>query len=102
MASVLDQMLAAAAMAAGANWNSVRGDAEIFAKNLIRDSEQIAKDFAAGNIDGDDVKTDLKMLGDYADIVKNYLEDAVKAAAQAAFNAAIDVLWGAITTVAKL
>ena len=81
MTSVLDQMLAAAAQAAGANWNSVRGNAETFAKNLIQDSEQLAKDFAAGKIDSDDVKTDLKMLGDYTDIVENYLEDAVKAAA---------------------
>jgi hypothetical protein len=47
------------------------------------------------------LKTDLQILGDYSGILENYATDAIKAAAQAAFNAAVDALWSAVTTAAK-
>jgi len=95
--TLLDQMLAAAAKAAGSNWDEISGDLKSFAQNLLRDSKRIATDRAAGRISDDEAKVQLQMLADYADIVENYTEDAIKASAQAAFNAAIDVLITAIT-----
>jgi hypothetical protein len=94
-------MLAAAAKAAGDVWNNVKSDVTSFAEKLIEDSAKVAADYATGKIDEDDLKTDIQMLGDFAAIIKNYDTDALKEAAQAAFNAAIDALWSAITTAAK-
>jgi hypothetical protein len=99
---VLNQMLAAAAKAAGGVWNTVKGDVSNFAQNLIQDSAKITADYAAKAIDEDELKMELQMLGDYTAIIKNYTDTAIRVAAQAAFNAAIDALWTAVTTAAKL
>jgi hypothetical protein len=95
-------MLTAAAKAAGAVWNNVKDDVTSFAQKLIEDSARVAADYAAKKISDDDLKTDLQMLGDFAAIVKNYDTDAIKEAAQAAFNAAIDALWSAIKAGTKI
>jgi len=100
--TVLDQMLAAAAKAAGGSWEKIEPDLEGFAQNLIQDSTQIASDLAAGKIDEDEANTQFTMLADYSAIVANYTGAAVKIAAQAAFNAAVDTLWAAITAAAKI
>ena len=97
MATTLDDMLAAAEAAAGANWNTIRGDLQNFAKNLVQDSAQTAADFAAGAITAEDVKVQLEGLEDQAAIIKNYAVTAVKEAAQDAINAALGVLLTAIT-----
>jgi hypothetical protein len=100
--AVIDQMLAAAANAAGATWGKIEPDLEGFAQNLVQDSAQIASDLATGKIDEDEANVQFKLLADYSAIVANYAEAAVKAAAQAAFNAAIDTLWAAVTSAAKI
>ena len=101
--NILDQMLAAATKAAGNVWNNVKGDVTTFAQNLAQDSTQLATDYAAKSINDDELKTELQLLGDYTAILKNYTDTAIRAAARRpAFNAAIDVLWTAITTAAKI
>ena len=97
--TLLDQMLASAAKVAGANWGTISDDLKSFAENLVRDSKRIATDLASGKIDEDEAKVQLQMLADYSDIIANYAEDALKASAQAAFNAAVDTLWLAISAV---
>jgi hypothetical protein len=97
--TLLDQMLASAAKAAGSNWAMISDDLKSFAENLINDSKRIAADLASGKISQDEAKVQLQMLADYADIVANYGEDAVKASVQVAFNAAVDTLWLAISAV---
>jgi len=97
--TLLDQMLASAAKAAGGSWGTISGDLQSFAQNLLNDSKRIAADLATAKISQDEAKVQLEMLADYSDIVANYAEDAVKAAAQAAFNAAVDTLWLAISAV---
>ena len=100
--TVIDQMLAAAANAAGATWGKIEPDLRGFAKNLVQDSARIASDLATAKIDKDEADIQFQMLADYSAIVANYAEAAVKAAAQAAFNAAVDTLWAAITAAAKV
>ena len=97
--TLVDQMLASAAKAAGSSWGTISDDLRSFAQNLVNDSKRIAADLATGKISPDEAKVQLQMLADYSDIVANYAEDAVKAAAQASFNAAIDTLWLAISAV---
>lgn len=99
--TILDQMLAAAAKAAGGVWTKIQPDVTTFAQNLIQDSAQVAADYAAKMIDSDDLKVELQMLQDYTSILRNYTNTAIRVTAQAAFNAAIDALWSAITTAAK-
>jgi hypothetical protein len=100
--TLLDQMLAAALTAAGANWGIIKDDLGTFSKNLIDDSARIAGDLASGAIDKDDANIQFQMLADYSAIIANYAEDAVKVAVQAAYNAAVDTLWAAIAAAAKI
>jgi hypothetical protein len=100
--TLLDQMLAAALAAAGAHWGIIKDDLGTFSQNLIDDSSRIAAQLASGAIDKDDADIQFQMLADYSAIVANYAEDAVKASAQAAYNAAVDTLWAAIADAAKI
>ena len=96
MSTVVDDMLKAAAEAAGAQWGTVSSDLETFARNLARNSAGVAADLQSGQITPTEARVELDELEDQADIIRNYAEQAAKLAAEQAINAAVNVLWLAI------
>jgi hypothetical protein len=93
---VVQQMLTAAAHAAGAQWGTIRADLEAFATNLANDCTATAANLAAGTITPDDARAEMRDEANEAAIIANYAELTAKRAAEDAINAAIDVLWAAI------
>jgi hypothetical protein len=87
----------AGATAAGGEWNAIKPDVTSFAQTFVTATAQTAADLASGAITEGEAKVQFDALADYSAIVGNYATDALKAIAQAAFNAAIDSLWTAIT-----
>jgi hypothetical protein len=94
--NILQQMLAAAAQAAGAQWGTFSSDVEGFAQQLVQESGQTAADLAAGNITQAQAKVQFDGIADASEMIANYTEESVKLAAQNAVNAAVGVLWTAI------
>jgi hypothetical protein len=94
--STLDDMLAAAATAAGQDWGSIKNDVTSFAQDLIQDTATTAANAASGAITQAEAKVEFDEEADFSGIIANYASDALKVVAQAAFNAAVDTLWTAI------
>jgi hypothetical protein len=96
MASVVQDMLTAAEQAAGAKWNDIRPDVTSFAEQLVQQTAQTATDLASGAISKAEGKVEFDQMSDFSAIVADYAQVALRAVLQAAFNAAVDVLWKAI------
>lgn len=94
--NLVQDMLAAAAQAAGAHWQSVRGDLESFVQDLAANAAQVGAAFKAGTTTAEDLREELQDLGNEAVIIGRYADQAAKLAAEAALNAAIDVAEAAI------
>jgi len=99
MADLVDDMLAAAADAAGAQWGTISADITGFVENLAADSAQTAAKLTQGAITPADAKVELAGLEDQGALIGLYAEEAEQLAAQNAINAAIGVLWAAMARV---
>ncbi len=92
MATMVEQMLAAAEAAAGTDWGTIQADLTAFANTLVVNSGDIAQKVAAGELDDQEAADDLVILGDLAGMLEDYAEVALKKVLQDAANAAIGVL----------
>jgi hypothetical protein len=100
-ANIVQQMLAAAAKAAGAEWGEISKDVGRFSEDLAKVSAEIAEDLANGSISVDEAHVLFQGMIHISAMIANYAEEATKIAAQNAINAATGVLWSVISS-AKL
>ncbi len=98
-ADIVQQMLAAAAHAAGADWGKISKDVEGFAADLAKVSAETAENLATGAITEEEAHVLFNGMIHTSAMIANYTEEATQIAAQNAINAAIGVLWAAISSV---
>jgi hypothetical protein len=98
-ADIVQQMLAAAEKAAGAEWGTVCKDIRGFSEDLAKLSAETAEDLARGSITEDEAQVLFQGMIHTSAMMANYAEEATRIAAQNAINAAIGVLWTAISSV---
>ena len=98
----LEKMLAAARIAAGAHWNVVSDYLEKEFAMATKEAKAIALEVAAGTKTPEQAKIELQSIEDSLQDVRLALTVEAKAAAQEAINAALDVLWSAVNSAAKV
>ena len=100
--NTLNQMLAAAKAAAGIHWNDVRAYMKRELALAVEEAQSIALEVANEVKTPEQAKIELESIEASLRDVNLALTVAAKAAAQDAINAALDVLWSAVNSAAKV
>jgi len=92
----------AARIAAGPHWNAIRDYLEKKFAEAKKEAKAIALEVAAGTKTPEQAKIELQVLEDSLQDVKLAPSGESKVAVQAAIDAALDVLWSAVNSAAKV
>lgn len=101
-ADLPQKMLQAAGAAAGREFDAFKADMTDLTRQLAQQAELCATHLTEGSISAEEAREELEALIEASTMLADLAEVEARVAAQDAINAAMDVLWAAVKTAAKL
>ena len=102
LATVGNDALRAAASAAGVTWGQIQHDFQADLEAVLQAAARIEAKLAAGIMTADESEELLRDQARILFVLEKEAEVAAKVVTQNAANAAIDVIWAAVKTAAKI